>query len=389
MMEFQCSIKDETWNEADSMIKILFFIDSITGGGAEKVLRNLVNNMDQDKFDITVQTIDHASADKYLRKEIHYKSINRFQNPVLKKIYQYWIRLCAELKILYPLYIKDDYDIEVAYLECGPTKIISSSTNKKAVKIAWVHCDLEKKEGFVKSISKSKKYYKKFDKVVCVSQNVKQSFERLFGKEPESVVLYNVNDEREIIEKANLLSPFQRRSEGELLVAVGRLTRQKGFDRLIEACRMLQDEDYRFELWILGEGPERENLEMMIRKYHLENRITLWGFVENPYPCIKQADILVCSSRYEGLSTVVTEGMILGKAIVTTACTGMDELLGDSEFGVITENNEEALCEGIKMFLYKPEIIKEFSEKVKLKGESLKKNATLETTEHFFENILV
>ena len=371
------------------MIKILFFIDSITGGGAEKVLRNLVNNMDQDKFDITVQTIDHASADKYLRKEIHYKSINRFQNPVLKKIYQYWIRLCAELKILYPLYIKDDYDIEVAYLECGPTKIISSSTNKKAVKIAWVHCDLEKKEGFVKSISKSKKYYKKFDKVVCVSQNVKQSFERLFGKEPESVVLYNVNDEREIIEKANLLSPFQRRSEGELLVAVGRLTRQKGFDRLIEACRMLQDEEYRFELWILGEGPERENLEMMIRKYHLENRITLWGFVENPYPCIKQADILVCSSRYEGLSTVVTEGLILGKAIVTTACTGMDELLGDSEYGVITEDNEEALIEEIKMFLNVPEKIKEFSEKAKLKGESLKKNATLETTEHFFENLLV
>lgn len=385
MMEFQCSIKDETWNEADSMIKILFFIDSITGGGAEKVLRNLVNNMDQDKFDITVQTIDHASADKYLRKEIHYKSINRFQNPVLKKIYQYWIRLCAELKILYPLYIKDDYDIEVAYLECGPTKIISSSTNKKAVKIAWVHCDLEKKEGFVKSISKSKKYYKKFDKVVCVSQNVKQSFERLFGKEPESVVLYNVNDEREIIEKANLLSPFQRRSEGELLVAVGRLTRQKGFDRLIEACRMLQDEEYRFELWILGEGPERENLEMMIRKYHLENRITLWGFVENPYPCIKQADILVCSSRYEGLSTVVTEGLILGKAIVTTACTGMDELLGDSEYGVIVEDSIDGIYLGVQKLLDSKQLRIQYAESAKSNSKRNSMHSRAETTMLFLQ----
>ena len=67
------------------MIKILFFIDSIAGGGAEKVLRNLVNNMDQDKFDITVQTIDHAPAEKYLRKEVRYKSINRLRNPLLKK----------------------------------------------------------------------------------------------------------------------------------------------------------------------------------------------------------------------------------------------------------------------------------------------------------------
>ena len=371
------------------MIKILFFIDSIAGGGAEKVLRNLVNNMDQDKFDITVQTIDHAPADKYLRKEIHYKSINRFQNPVLKKIYQYWIRLCAELKILYPLYIKDDYDIEVAYLECGPTKIISSSTNKKAVKIAWVHCDLEKKEGFVKSISKSKKYYKKFDKVVCVSQNVKQSFERLFGKEPESIVLYNVNDENEVLEKAELLLADQKKTKGVLFVAVGRLTKEKGFDRLVEVCKLLRDEGYLFELWILGEGAERKNLEEQIRKYHLGKNISLKGYIDNPYPYIKYADVLVCSSRHEGLSTVIVEGLILGKAIVTTACAGMDELLGNSEFGIITENNEEALSEGIKMFLNEPEKIKEFSEKAKLKGESLKKNATLETTEHFFENLLV
>ena len=122
------------------MIKILFFIDSISGGGAEKVLRNLVNNMDQSKFEITVQTInDSVKADTLLKDGIRYKTINRFKNRVLNKLYQYWIRLCAELKILYSLYIKDDYDIVVAYLECGPTKIIASSTNRKAVKIAWVH----------------------------------------------------------------------------------------------------------------------------------------------------------------------------------------------------------------------------------------------------------
>ena len=101
------------------MIKILFFIDSISGGGAEKVLRNLVNNMDQSKFEITVQTInDSAKADTLLKDGIRYKTINRFKNRVINGLYQYWIRLCAEVKILYPLYIRDNYDIEVAYLEC-------------------------------------------------------------------------------------------------------------------------------------------------------------------------------------------------------------------------------------------------------------------------------
>lgn len=368
------------------MIKILFFIDSISGGGAEKVLRNLVNNMDQSKFEITVQTInDSVRADTLLKDGIRYKTINRFKNRVINKLYQYWIRLCAELKILYPLYIKDDYDIEVAYLECGPTKIIASSTNKKAVKIAWVHCDLEKKEGFVDSIEKTRKYYEKYDKIVCVSENVKQSFERIFGKDPESIVLYNVNDEKEILKKAELPVPFQRKGIDELLVAVGRLTRQKGFDRLIEACRLLRDDGYSFELWILGEGPERENLEELLRKYHLDDRITLQGFVENPYSCIKQADILICSSRYEGMSTVITEGLILGKAIVTTACTGMDELLGESGCGVIVEDNVSGLKLGIQKLLNSKQLRNYYSGMAKKYGNKFSSNDSVQNTMHFLK----
>lgn len=371
------------------MIKILFFIDSISGGGAEKVLRNLVNNMDQSKFEITVQTInDSVKPDTLLKDGIRYKTINRFKNRVLNRLYQYWIRLCAELKILYPLYVKDDYDIEVAYLECGPTKIIASSTNKKAVKIAWVHCDLEKKEGFAGSIEKSKKYYAKYDKIICVSENVKQSFERLFGKNSEPVVLYNVNDESEILKKAEFTVPFQRKARGELMVAVGRLTRQKGFDRLVDVCSLLRDEGYSFELWILGEGVERERLEDMIRKFKLDDRISLLGFVENPYPCIKKADILVCSSRYEGMSTAVTEGLILGKAVITTECTGMDELLGDSKYGIVTGNSEQGLYYGVKKLLDDPQAICDMSERAKERGKMLKKKSTVEETEKFLQNLV-
>ena len=129
------------------MIKILFFIDGITGGGAEKVLRTLVNNMDQSKFDITVQTLVESDPARYLAPGIRYRAINRCKTPLGRRLFHYWVRLCAELKWLYPLYIKDDYDIEVAYLECGPTKFLAGSTNKKAKKLAWVHCDLAKKEG--------------------------------------------------------------------------------------------------------------------------------------------------------------------------------------------------------------------------------------------------
>ena len=122
------------------MIKILFFIEELEAGGAEKVLRDLVNHMDQTKFDITVQTVWPCDASKYLVSGIRYKSTYSAKNRINRLRY----RFEAEVGILYHLHIKDDYDIECAYLEMGPTKVIASSTNKKAKKLAWVHCDLTK-----------------------------------------------------------------------------------------------------------------------------------------------------------------------------------------------------------------------------------------------------
>ncbi len=160
------------------MIKILFFIENLSGGGAEKVLCNLVNEMDQSKFDITVQTLWKADAERYLKPGIRYRycyeNQSRFNN--------YRSRLEAATGLTYPLHIKGDYDIEVAYLECGATKIMASSTNRRAKKVAWVHCDLALKmsspEEFAK---KAAPWYAKFNQVVCVSQNVKDSFDRMFG----------------------------------------------------------------------------------------------------------------------------------------------------------------------------------------------------------------
>ena len=145
------------------MINILFFIESLSGGGAEKVLRNLVNAMDQTKFCITVQTLYPEDAGKYLAPGIHYKHCY----PAKNRVNELRMRAEAAVGLTYPLRIKGDYDIEVAYLECGSTKIMASSTNQKALKLAWVHCDLAKKAdnpaAFVKETAK---YYRKFDKVV-------------------------------------------------------------------------------------------------------------------------------------------------------------------------------------------------------------------------------
>lgn len=364
------------------MIKILFLLDNLSEGGAEKVLRTLVNNMDQEKFQITVQTLDEVDPEQYLAPGIRYKAINRCKTAFGKKLFHYWVRVCAELKWLYPLYIKDDYDIEVAYLECGPTKFLAGSTNQKAKKLAWVHCDLEKKEDVGLQTEKLKTYYSAYDKIICVSENVRDSFVRMFGSNPRVVVLHNVNDEQEILTKASAFIPA--RYAGLNIVAVGRLTPQKGFDRLIEACAWLKTDGYDFRLQILGEGPERQNLEGIIQKNQLEDQVQLLGFQSNPYPFIKAADLIVCSSRYEGLSTVVTEALILGKPVVTTPCTGMVELLGNSRYGLITEDGVEGLYTGLKVLLDDPERRKEYANLAAMRGIAFSKKIILAETEQFF-----
>lgn len=363
------------------MVKILFFIPGLSEGGAEKVLRNLVNNMDQTKFDITVQTITDCDPKKYLAEGIRYKSINKSKSAFGKKLMQYWFRFCTEFGLTYPLYVKGDYDIEVAYLECGATKVMSASMNRNALKLAWVHCDLQKK-GVISN--KSKEQYKKYDKVVCVSEDTKRAFVESFGAEIKSTVLYNVIDEEEILQKSMEELPYNQDNTKKHFLAVGRLTKQKSFDRLIKCCAKLRDNGYKFQLRILGEGPERENLEQLIARLNLNKDVELCGFTNNPYPYIKAADYIVCSSRYEGLSTVVLEALILGKPVVTTPCTGMTELLGDSEFGLVVKDSPGGLAQGLQTLMDSPEIEKKYISMAKKRGLDFYKSKLIYNTEKFF-----
>jgi glycosyltransferase involved in cell wall biosynthesis len=162
---------------------------------------------------------------------------------------------------------------------------------------------------------------------------------------------------------------------------VGRLTAQKGFDRLIDACAQLS---VPYRLQIIGEGPDRPKLEEAIARRNLRDRIRLLGWQENPYPYLKNADLVVCSSRYEGLSTVVTEALILGKAVVTTPCNGMAELLGNSEYGLITED----LCDGLTRMLTEQGLREHYEAMSARRGGDLRGAELARRTEAFFTELL-
>lgn len=367
------------------MIKILFFIETLTGGGAEKVLRDLVNHMDQARFDITVQTAFPCDASKYLAPGIRYKTMYSSASKANRLRY----RAEAESGLAYRLHIRDDYDIECAYLEMGSTKVMAASTNKKAKKLAWVHCDLLKALDDPGTYAvKTAAWYEKFDCVICVSQTTKESFDKLFQNRFHSEVVYNVVDDTTIRSKAQLPLPAGAAKRRLTVLSVGRLTAQKNFMRLLKAHKRLMDAGLTHDLWILGEGSDRSALEQFARENQLQDSVFMPGFVENPYPYLREADLLACSSDWEGYSTFLTEGVILSKPIVSTDVSGVRELLGDSEFGLVTKSEDEAFCRGYEQMLRDPTLRDSYSEQANMRSSDFSAQALTNRTEQFFTQLL-
>lgn len=326
------------------MKKILFLINTLEGGGAEKVIVDLLNTLDATKYEIDLITVSGGVHEKRLSDNVNYRKIlknSRFRKIFSKIIYK------LPLKFFSLLFIKNKYDIEAAYLEGFPTRVIASRKNK-AKKIAFLHCDVSVKpvlQNFYNDRDSGLREYQNFDKVCFVSKLVESGFEKVYGKLDNSVVIHNVLNVDEILEKSAENSEFDFTTNGLKIIAVGRLSKEKGYDRLIKIASELE-KTYDFEICILGEGPERAELEDLIEKLNVKS-VKLLGYSENPYSYMSKADIFVCSSLYEGYSTVVTEAVVLGLPVVTTDCAGMDEILHNGKYGIITENSEEGLKNGL------------------------------------------
>lgn len=369
------------------MQRVLFLINTLTGGGAEKVLLDIVNNMDYTKYDITLQTIfDIGVYRSQIHNNVKYKAIFKIKHTLQTKVYNFYLYNCDNLKKFYKKYIDENYDIEVAFLEGIPTKILAASSNPN--KFAWVHTDLYNYYGQTKmfrSVQENAECYKRFKKIFCVSQSAKEGFKRRFGFDENVEVLYNPVDEKNIRNRANEPITEIKLNDKFKIITVGRLDYQKGYDRLLRVHKRLQNEGYEYELWILGEGNERKRLEKYIQENDLSESVKLLGFQSNPYKFMKKSDLFVCSSRAEGFSTVATEAIISGLPVVTTDCSGMRELLGESQYGIIVSNDEDGIYTGIKTMLIDNEKLSEYKRRAQSRGNQFSIKETIKRTEEVLD----
>lgn len=365
------------------MIKILFLIPNLAHGGAERVLVNLVNNLDPSTFEITLQTLfDEGINKQHLSSNIIYTSFLKHQfrgNSHLMKFFS--------PKFLYRVIVKKEYDVIVSYLEGPVARIISGCPFGDTKKIAWFHTAPESEKVFSVGFLFTRNAintYSSMDKFVCVSKGVANAVRNIVGYQLENMVVkYNTIDSKKIREMANEeLEDDRFNYDGLKICSVGKLQDVKGFDRLAKAHKRLKEKGICHRVYILGAGEQEQALKKYIEKNKLQNSFLLLGFQSNPYKYMASCDLYVCSSRREGFSSAVAEALILGLPVVSTDCSGTDELLGEnSEYGVVVENSVDGIYSGLKLLLSDEEQKKYYTAKARERGKAFEIGKTVKAVE--------
>ena len=373
-----------------TVYRILFVINTLGQAGAETALLSLLQTLAREKgearYEISLyvltgqgemvsrlpadvrllnkkyreESVLTAKGRKYLKKTV-LKAM--FTRATVVKLFPYLVKnTCAMLgkKRLLPdkllwrvlsdggMVLPEEYDLAVSYLEGGAAYFVADHV-KAAKKAAFIHVDYEK-AGYTRALDKD--CYLAFDKIFTVSDEVREAFLKAYPELPDKTeVFHNILNKEEIVRRAEEGEGFTDGFTGMRLLSVGRLTAQKAFEVSVDAMKRLKDAGKNVRWYVLGEGDQRKKLQEQIDVLGLTEDFILYGAVNNPYPFMKQADIYVHASRFEGKSIAIQEAQILGKPMVVSDCSGNREQVCHGRDGLMCGLTPESLAENIMLLL--------------------------------------
>lgn len=373
-----------------TVYRILFVINTLGQAGAETALLSLLKTLAREKgearYEISLyvltgqgemasrlpadvrllnkkyreESVLTAKGRKYLKKTV-LKAM--FTRATVVKLFPYLVKnTCAMLgkKRLLPdkllwrvlsdggMVLPEEYDLAVSYLEGGAAYFVADHV-KAAKKAAFIHVDYEK-AGYTRALDKD--CYLAFDKIFTVSDEVREAFLKAYPELPDKTeVFHNILNKEEIVRRAEEGEGFTDGFTGMRLLSVGRLTAQKAFEVSVDAMKRLKDAGKNVRWYVLGEGDQRKKLQEQIDALGLTEDFILYGAVNNPYPFMKQADIYVHASRFEGKSIAIQEAQILGKPMVVSDCSGNREQVCHGKDGLMCGLTPDSLAENIMLLL--------------------------------------
>lgn len=354
--------------------RVLFFIDSLTCGGAEKSLVSLLPLLDYTRLDVDLMlTTSGGVFEQYVPQDVRVISL-----PKAHGIRKFWYFCCqlyfslllrgfhvlkkkkhgAEIywmamKSAYaPL--KDRYDVAVAYQQGFPTYYVSMKV-KAGKKYAWINTDLPK-AGYDRHFNKC--FYDRLSGVIPVSDALCENLgKNSFVDNTKIYAIYDILNTKLIHQMATEVIPLSRIKDVFRIVTVGRMEFPKNYPLAVRTAKLLKNAGIKFQWYFIGDGSARQNVERLISQYALEDDVFLLGLVENPYPYMQMCDIYVQSSRFEGYALTIREARSLYKPIVATANSVLyDAHFRDGENGLIADMTEESLAEKIMLLVNNPEL---------------------------------
>lgn len=335
--------------------KILFFIDSLDIGGAEKSLITFLQTIDFDNAEVDLLMLAKGAFLESVPLNINISLLKQLQPSLservsffLKKKFNFEKKHNSQYfwQIFESHYatLERKYDIAIAYGQGFPTYFVGDKVFAKK-KIAWVNTDY-KKAGYNSNIDFQ--FYNKFDEIIAVSEAGAQSFMDAFDKK----IGGNIKIIEDLIDYKNILSkakePVLISKENCLkIVTVGRLDPSKGYHFAISAAVILKKKGMIFKWWFVGEGRERVKLERLIAINNLKDCVILVGLDLNPYKYMRAADIYVQTSVYEGFSITIREAQVLEKLIISTDFPSIKSAIINEENGLICEKSAESIARQI------------------------------------------
>lgn len=339
--------------------KILFYTSGVGLGGVEKVVLEVLKEIDKSKFDIklALQYENENLFENEIPKEVNYKYMlpqkiidkslyfrERKKNIFYKMLYSFM--LSYEKYIIKKNYLEfsKDREIVIDFKSGDFLKLITLENGVDKKRICWLHGEITKLNKYEKRKKFLRENLNKCDKVVCICEDMKNGVIKEIPELEEKLeVIYNPFDIEKIKIKSNDYSEIKNEEkkllEDNYIIMVSRLElKMKDFNTLIKAFKIVNQKRKDIKLYLLGDGPDKEKIEKMIKDENLQEHIKLLGVKRNPYPWIKNSKLLVHSSRYEGLPTVLIEALILNKIVISSNCpTGPREILDNGKYGSLVE----------------------------------------------------
>ncbi|GGD73282.1 glycosyltransferase [Paenibacillus nasutitermitis] len=366
---------------------LLFVMPSLASGGGERSLVNLLSQIDYSLYEVDLFLFNHEGLFmEFVPKEVTIlpipESYYRFAQPLAVSAGSFLIRgdwSLARSRLLFSLknrlnrnmsmreqynwkyisasigLLQKKYDAAIGFLEKTSTYFCVEKV-EALQKIGWVHIDYDEL-GMDPDFDIT--YFEQLDHIVTVSEECAAVLKKRFpGQQHKVQVIHNIVSPTVIRQMAeeNLEDVYNREGDEIVLLTVGRLHVQKGYELAIEACRLLVEQGYNIRWYVIGEGEERAKLTELIKASRLERHFKLLGLKSNPYPYIKQADLYVQTSRFEGKSIAIDEAKILKKPIVITRFSTAADQIREGQEGLIVEMHPEAIAKGIGKLIHNREL---------------------------------